>query len=69
MCPKCGRDFTYTQIDTAIVEQALRDPFRILQRPTFAVGGETQTCPVCKSESVYQRYNLFYLEDRPNLAC
>jgi hypothetical protein len=62
-CPECSRNFTHTQIELAVIEEARRDPFGILPRPTFAPGGENHVCPGCKTESVFQRQQLFYRED------
>ena len=65
-CPKCSRDFVHTKIELAAIEEARRDAFRILPKPPFALEGEKQTCPECKTESVFQRHHLFYREDTPN---
>jgi hypothetical protein len=62
-CPKCSRDFVHTKIELAVVEEAHRDPYRVLPRPTFAPDGENHTCPGCKTESVFQRQQLFYRAD------
>ena len=62
-CPKCSHDFTYTKIELSVIEEAWRDPFRVLPKPTFATGGENHICPGCKIESVFQRQQLFYRED------
>ena len=62
-CPKCSRAFVHTKIELAVIEEAQRDPFRILPRPTFAQEVENHTCPGCKTESVFQRQQLFYRDD------
>jgi uncharacterized C2H2 Zn-finger protein len=64
-CPKCSHDFTHTKIEPSIIDEARRDPFGILPKPTFAKDGETHTCPGCKTESVFQRRQLFY-RDKPD---
>ena len=64
-CPKCSHSFTHTEIELAVIEEARRDPFGILPRPMFAPDGENHTCPGCKTESVFQRQQLFYREDTP----
>ena len=61
-CPKCSHKFTHTMIEAAIVEEARRDPFRILPRPQMPYIGEARSCPNCKTESLYQRLDLFYSE-------
>jgi hypothetical protein len=65
-CPKCSRDFVHTKIELAAIEDARRDAFRILPKPPFALDGEKQTCPECKTESVFQRHQLFYRDDTPD---
>jgi uncharacterized C2H2 Zn-finger protein len=65
-CPKCSHAFAHTKVELAVIEEARRDPFGILPRPTFASDGENHTCPGCKTESVFQRQQLFYREDTPN---
>jgi uncharacterized C2H2 Zn-finger protein len=65
-CPKCSHSFIHTKVEDAIIEEARRDPFGILPRPMFASDGENHTCPDCKTESVFQRQQLFYREDTPN---
>ena len=62
-CPNCMHSFTHSKIDPAIVEEAFRDPFRILPRPTFASDGEKHPCPHCKGESIFQRHDLYYRDD------
>jgi phage FluMu protein Com len=65
-CPECSRDFVHTKIEVTVIEEARRDPFQILPRPTFAQGGENHACPGCKTESVFQRQQLFYRDDTPD---
>jgi endogenous inhibitor of DNA gyrase (YacG/DUF329 family) len=63
-CPQCGHKFPHSQIDTEMIEQALRDPFHILPRPDFPAEGERRSCPSCKTESVFKPFELFYSDDR-----
>jgi uncharacterized C2H2 Zn-finger protein len=65
-CPRCSYNFTYTKIELAVLEEAHRDPYGVLPRPTFAPDGENHICPGCKTESVFQRQQLFYRDDTPN---
>jgi hypothetical protein len=67
-CPNCSHTFTHTEIELSVIEEAHRDPFHILPKPTFAKGGESHTCPGCKTESVFQRPQLFYQEDKGDFA-
>jgi hypothetical protein len=62
-CPECSHTFTHTVIEAALLEQAYRDPFKILPRPQILGADERRTCPKCKKESLYVRSHLFY---RPN---
>jgi hypothetical protein len=62
-CPKCSRDFVHTKIELAVIEEAHRDPYRVLPRPMFAQETENRTCPGCKQESVFQRHHMFYCDD------
>jgi hypothetical protein len=67
-CPNCNRDFVHTKIELAVIEEAHRDPFRVLPRPTFAQEAERHTCPGCKQESVFQPSHLFYRDDTSDLS-
>jgi DNA-directed RNA polymerase subunit RPC12/RpoP len=67
-CPKCSHDFTHTKIELSVIEEAWRDPFQILRKPMITQAGETQTCPECKSKSVFQRHQLFYHEEPSDLV-
>ena len=62
-CPKCHESFPHAAIDRAIVEQAFRDPFRVIPKPAFDQQGHRQICPGCKTESVFQQHQLFYRDD------
>jgi hypothetical protein len=62
-CPNCSHKFPHSAIDAKMVEQAFRDPFRILPRPEFSDEGERRTCPSCKKESVFRPFQLFYSDD------
>jgi len=62
-CPKGSHSFIHTEIERSIIEEARRDPYGILPKPTFAPDGESHTCPGCKTESVFQRQEPFYHED------
>ena len=35
-CPHCKRDFLHSKIERASIEEAYRDPFKVLIRPVFA---------------------------------
>jgi hypothetical protein len=65
-CPKCSYNFTHSKIELAVLEEARRDPYGVLPRPTFAPDGENHTCPGCKTESVFRRQQLFYCDDTHN---
>jgi len=67
-CPECGHSFPHTKIEIAAIEEARRDPFRILPKPKFGSGDENHTCPGCKTESVFQRQHLFYRDDSSDLS-
>ena len=58
-CPDCSHTFTHTPIEAKLMEQAHRDPFRIVPRPQIQAD-EKRACPGCKKESVYTRSQLFY---------
>ena len=59
-CPECGHTFTHTEIEPDMIEQASRDPFRIVPRPQTSA---RRICPNCKTESVFEPHHLFYRED------
>jgi hypothetical protein len=67
-CPKCNRSFTHTKIELFLIAEARRDPFGVLPRPTFTSEGENHTCPSCKTESLFQRQQLFYREGLPDFV-
>jgi hypothetical protein len=63
-CPKCSNKFPHSEIDSEMIEQAFRDPYRILPRPEFAPEGEKRSCPSCKTVSVFRPFQLLYSEDK-----
>jgi Txe/YoeB family toxin of Txe-Axe toxin-antitoxin module len=67
-CPDCSSAFPYTTIESELVEQAHRDPFRILPKPELAPDGQRLACPECTSESVFHRHQLFYYQEPPDLS-
>lgn len=62
LCHHCFHQFEHSKVDPAIVEQALRDPFKIVPKPTFT-NGETKRCPGCSNESLYRAFELIYYGD------
>jgi hypothetical protein len=62
-CPGCKREFLHSTIELAAIEEAYRDPFKILPRPVFKSEGERRICPGCKEESVFQRHHLLYRDE------
>ena len=63
-CPKCSFKFPHSKIASEALEQAQRDPFRVVQRPPMPSEGESRTCPSCKRDSVFRPFELFYIDDR-----
>jgi hypothetical protein len=61
--PYWMRDFLHSKIDRAAIEEAYRDPFKILPRPVFPSEGERRVCPGCNEESVFQRHHLLYRDE------
>jgi endogenous inhibitor of DNA gyrase (YacG/DUF329 family) len=59
LCPKCKKEFTHTEIDKTMLEQASHDPFGVLPRPSE----QKRTCPHCKTESAFNQSQLFYRAD------
>jgi hypothetical protein len=49
ICPHCRREFPHTEINQAALEEASRDPYRVLPRPSAG----KRTCPHCKRESAF----------------
>jgi len=47
-------------VDSAAVEQAYLDPYKIIPKPTAT---EVRVCPNCKNESLYQPFQLSYRND------
>jgi hypothetical protein len=64
-CPKCSFKFPHSTIASEAIEQAYRDPFRVVSRPAMPADGEKHSCPNCKSDSVFRPFELFYIDDRP----
>ena len=63
-CPQCNQQFTHSQIEPAAMEQARLDPFGIIPKPAIPSDGDKRTCPQCKTESVFQPFNLSYDSER-----
>ena len=62
-CPHCKREFLHSQIELASIEEAYRDPFKVLARPVFGSEGERRICPGCNKGSVFQRHHLLYRDE------
>jgi hypothetical protein len=58
-CPNCSGEFTHTEIDSTMLEQARRDPFGLVPKPS----GEKRTCPNCNTESAFNQTDLLYRQD------
>jgi hypothetical protein len=58
-CPNCNEVFTHSNI---VPDASLSlDPFTWnVIKPEFPEGGLRMACPNCKTEHVYQRYQLTY---------
>jgi hypothetical protein len=63
-CPKCSFKFPHSTIASEVLEQAHRDPFRVVPRPTMPAEGQKRRCPSCKKDSVFRPFELFYIDDR-----
>jgi DNA-directed RNA polymerase subunit RPC12/RpoP len=63
-CPKCSFRFPHSTIASEALEQAHRDPFRVVARPSIPTAGESRRCPNCREESVFRPFELFYIDDR-----
>jgi len=63
-CPQCNHKFTHSEIQPAVIEQARRDPFGIMPKPAIPRDGDKRSCPRCKTESVFQPFNLSYDSER-----
>jgi hypothetical protein len=50
-------------IELAVIEESLRDPYRVLPRPTLPQGSESRNCPHCQTTSVFKPFELFYRAD------
>jgi hypothetical protein len=59
-CPECKEIFTHTLIETALIEEAMRDPFRVIRRPTDRT---VRACIHCGTESVSEPREMFYMPD------
>jgi len=64
-CPHCSQEFTHSEIDRAMLEQARLDPFGVVQRPSAG----KRTCPNCKEEADFKQYDLIYRADARGQAC
>jgi hypothetical protein len=62
-CPHCRRAFLHSKIELASIEEAHRDPFKVLPRPIFASEGERRVCPGCNKEFVFQSHHLLYRDE------
>jgi hypothetical protein len=62
LCPHCFYQFEHSKVDPDVVEQARRDPFKIVPKPKFT-NGETRKCPACSKESTYRSFELIYYGD------
>jgi endogenous inhibitor of DNA gyrase (YacG/DUF329 family) len=58
-CPECKQTFTHTLIEPPLLEEAKRDPFRVIRRPDR----DNRTCPHCGTKSVFESHQMFYVED------
>ena len=67
VCPHCFHRFEYSKVDPRIVEQARRDPFKVVPKPRLT-DGETKKCPGCGKESVYRGFDLIYSGDETVLG-
>jgi hypothetical protein len=63
-CPQCAYEFTHTEISAEAFDQADRDPFHVLPKPS----GGARTCPNCKTESKFERRQLYYRESAKGQA-
>lgn len=66
-CPNCKHTFTHTPIEPTILAESLRDPFRVLPKPTIPQDSAAKTCPDCHTTSVFKPFELFYRNDSENL--
>jgi hypothetical protein len=67
LCPHCFHQFEHSKVDPDVVEQARRDPFKIVPKPKFT-NGETKKCPSCSKESLYRSFELLYYGDETALG-
>jgi len=59
-CPKCGKEFMHSEIDSEH-RSPLLDPFAwIGDKPEMPEAGVKLKCPNCSKVSVYKRYQLTY---------
>lgn len=63
-CPQCRHKFLHSEIQPAVIERAKLDPFRLVPKPVIPPDGDRLACPQCKTESVFQRFHLFYDSER-----
>jgi len=58
-CPECKRQFAHGEIPV----NALRDGCRGVElKPGFPQGGLNMECPYCTKISLFQRYQLIYVD-------
>ena len=62
ICPRCFHRFEYSKVDADVVEEARRDPFMVVPKPTFKSGGEKK-CPACRKDSLFRAFELMYYAD------
>jgi hypothetical protein len=58
-CPNCLQEFTHSEIDNAMLQEARFDPFGVVPK---ASGGK-RTCPNCKVETDFKPNDLLYRQD------
>jgi endogenous inhibitor of DNA gyrase (YacG/DUF329 family) len=58
-CPKCSHEFTHTEIDARMLQQAYENQYGVLPKPS----GGKRTCPSCNVESAFERTDLVYRKD------
>jgi hypothetical protein len=67
-CPDCRSMFPYSTIESELLEQAHRDPFRIVPKPELALDGQRLICSQCTKESVFHRHQLFFYQEPPDVS-
>jgi hypothetical protein len=59
VCPSCKHNFAHSNVGAATIRDALRDPYRVMTKPAFAVG-EIRSCPFCKVKTAFRALDLKY---------